>query len=41
MFLGRDLHMFWLSVENLVLQKPRKTTKLMKHLGGSGKMDLC
>jgi hypothetical protein len=41
MFVGRELHMLWLSVENLVLQKPRKTTKLMKHLGGSGKMDLC
>jgi hypothetical protein len=28
--------MFWLSVENLVLVKLRKTTKLMDHLGGSG-----
>jgi hypothetical protein len=27
--------MFWLSVENHVLVKLRKTTKLMKHLGGS------
>jgi hypothetical protein len=36
MFLGRELHMFWLSVENLVLVKLRKTTKLMNHLGGSG-----
>jgi hypothetical protein len=25
--------------ENYVLQKTKKTTKLMKHLGGSGKMD--
>jgi hypothetical protein len=28
--------MFWLSVENHVLVKLRKTTKLMKHLGGNG-----
>jgi hypothetical protein len=28
--------MFWLSVENHILVKLRKTTKLMKHLGGSG-----
>jgi hypothetical protein len=41
MFLGRELHMFWLSVENLVFAKTKKTTKLMKHLRGSGKMDLC
>jgi hypothetical protein len=25
--------------ENYVLEKLRKTTKLMKHLGGDGKMD--
>jgi hypothetical protein len=28
--------MFWLSVENHVLIKLRKITKLMNHLGGSG-----
>jgi hypothetical protein len=27
---------YWLSVENLVLQKTKKTTKLMNHLGGCG-----
>jgi hypothetical protein len=30
--------MFWLSVENLILVKLRKTIKLMNHLGGSGCM---
>jgi hypothetical protein len=41
MFLGRELHMFWLSVEKPCFAKTKKTTKLMKHLGESGKMDLC
>jgi hypothetical protein len=31
---GRDYHMFWLSVENHCFTKTKKTTKLMKHLGG-------
>jgi hypothetical protein len=39
MFLGRELHTFWLSVEKPCFAKTKKTTKLMKHLGGSGKMD--
>jgi hypothetical protein len=34
--------MFWLSVEKKTcFAKTKKTTKLMKHLGGSGMMDLC
>jgi hypothetical protein len=41
MFLGREFHMFWRSVEKPCFAKTKKTTKLMKHLGGSGKMDLC
>jgi hypothetical protein len=28
--------MFWLSVENQVFWKTKKTTKLMNHLGGCG-----
>jgi hypothetical protein len=34
--------MFWISVENLVYKKTKKTTKIMKHLGGKRQeMDLC
>jgi hypothetical protein len=37
----KGYHMFWLSVENLVSQKLRKTTKLIHHLGGNGWKGIC
>jgi hypothetical protein len=41
LIVGRVIILFWLSVKKPCFAKPRKTTKLMNHLGGNGCLVLC